>query len=338
MAMTVIDSDGHVRDDADLLQPFLPEAFRGRPLFARDEWHRHLPGTRGANPRTPQDQLAAMDREGVDVAVLYPTSGLGIGVLREPEKAVAIAHAYNDWLADFCTAAPERLKGVAIVAPHDPLAAARELNRAVTDLGFVGLMMPTWVPGRYLSDQAFDPIYAEAATLGVPIGTHTGVGQEAMPPRFPDFLSTHATAHPFEQMAAVCSFVVGGILERHPALRVAFLESGIGWVPFWLERLDESFEKRHAEVPYLRMKPSEYLLSGRCYFHTEPEEKGLVYAIEVLGDDQIMYASDYPHWDCMHPDSARILQERTDLSESSKRKILGDNAARFYKLPVPAGV
>jgi predicted TIM-barrel fold metal-dependent hydrolase len=86
------------------------------------------------------------------------------------------------------------------------------------------------------------------------------------------------------------------------------------------------------------MKPSEYMRSGRCYYHTEPEEKGLVYAIEVLGDDQIMYASDYPHWDCMHPDSARILQERTDLSASTKRKILGDNAARFYKLPVPAGV
>jgi predicted TIM-barrel fold metal-dependent hydrolase len=194
------------------------------------------------------------------------------------------------------------------------------------------------VPGHYLGGREFDPIYSESAQLGVPIGFHTGAGQEAMPPRFPDFLSTHAAAHAFEQMSAAATIVVGGVLERHPTLRVAFLESGIGWVPYWMERLDENFEKRHAEVPYLTRKPSEYLLSGRCYFHTEPEERGLVYAVEVMGNDYIMYASDYPHWDCSHPDSARILEARGDLSEDTKRKILCENAARFYQLPVTAAV
>ena len=138
-------------------------------------------------------------------------------------------------------------------------------------------------------------------------------------------------------MAAVCSIVLGGVLERHPDLRVAFLEAGVGWVPYWLERLDEHFEKLGNEVPHLSMKPSEYLLSGRCYFHVEPEERGLPFAIEVLGDDLLMYASDYPHWDCAFPDSARLLRERADLSETSKRKILGQNAARFYGLPVTTG-
>src|SRR5688572_18368906 len=129
--MAVIDSDGHVRDFPELLEPFLPEAFRGRKLFPSDEWHRALPGTRSAYPRDPQTQLAAMDAEGIDVAVLYGTNLLHIGHLREPEKAVAIAHAYNDWLAEFCRADPQRLKGVAAVAPHDPAEAAREIERAV---------------------------------------------------------------------------------------------------------------------------------------------------------------------------------------------------------------
>ncbi len=107
-------------------------------------------------------------------------------------------------------------------------------------------------------------------------------------------------------------------------------------MPYWIERLDEHYEKLRGEVPYLTRKPSEYLLSRRCYFHAGSEERGLVPAIDVIGDDCIMYASDYPRWDSAFPDSVSLLQERTDLPESSKRKVLGENAARFYKLPVAA--
>jgi predicted TIM-barrel fold metal-dependent hydrolase len=151
-----------------------------------------------------------------------------------------------------------------------------------------------------------------------------------MPNRFPDVLSTHVCAHPTEQLAALCSVVIGGVLERHPTLRVGFLESGIGWVPYALERLDEHHELLAGEVPHLSHPPSHYMLSGRCFFHADEDERALPYAISVLGDKCLMYASDYPHWDSHFPDGVRSLRQRTDLGEETKGRLLGDNALRFY--------
>jgi predicted TIM-barrel fold metal-dependent hydrolase len=343
-SMVVIDGDMHIIEPEahrSFLQPHVRDAFAGRKQAATTGRYHPLWGDleNTGNLKVPADAheyLADMDAIGIDVAVLYRTYLGWVGLVREAAAAVAVARRYNDWLADLCRTAPDRLKGVAVVAPQDVPTAVRELHRAVEQLGFVGVVLPTWIPGRYLSDTAFDPLYAAAADLGVPIGFHAGAPTEAMPRRFADHLSTHAIAHTTEQMAAVCSIVVGGVLERHPTLRVAFLESGIGWVPYWLERLDGNYAKLGGEVPFLIRKPSEYLLSGRCYFHTEPDERGLPYAIQVLGDELIMWSSDYPHWDCAFPDSARLLQQRTDLSEASKRKLLGENAARFYRLEVGA--
>ena len=122
---------------------------------------------------------------------------------------------------------------MAIVAPHDPTEAAREPTRAVTDLGFVGLDAAYLDPRSLPERQGIRPDLRRGDRAGsAHRHAHGRRRAKRCYPRFPDFLSTHATAHPFEQMAAVCSFVVGGILERHPTLQVAFLESGIGWVPF----------------------------------------------------------------------------------------------------------
>jgi len=114
---------------------------------------------------------------------------------------------------------------------------------------------------------------------------------------------------------------------------MGFLESGIGWVPYWFERMDEHYAKLASLVPNLSRVPSDWAKDPRVIFSCDPDEETLPLALELLGDTQVMYASDYPHWDAMTPWTVKVLAERGDLSDEAKRKILGANAARFYGLP-----
>jgi predicted TIM-barrel fold metal-dependent hydrolase len=127
------------------------------------------------------------------------------------------------------------------------------------------------------------------------------------------------------------ALVSGGVFDRHPKLRVAFLEAGVGWVPYFIDRMHEHYEKRGDWIPNgWRREPVEYLRAGNVWVSCEPEEPILPGVIDVLGDDFIMYASDYPHWDGAWPESTKHLRTRPDLPESSREKIAGGNALRFY--------
>ena len=127
------------------------------------------------------------------------------------------------------------------------------------------------------------------------------------------------------------------MLDRFPSLRVALLEGGVGWVPFFMDRLDEHVEKLPRLAPSLSVEPNEHIKGGRLFFSCEPEED-LAYPVSKLGEDSIMYASDYAHWDCEFPNSVRAIAERDELTAAQKQKILRDNALRFYGLKVPAAV
>lgn len=332
----VIDADGHVLESMEGLRKLLPPRWQRGSMRVGDIWDRNLRGKLGQEPKSPQDQLAAMDQDGIHVMVMYPTSYLSIGVIREIPFATALTQAYNNWMYEFCRADAKRLKFVALVAPQDIEEAAKELRRAVNDLGAVGAMLPTYVANRPdWSDKYYDPIYAEAEKLDVGLGFHATMHESIGAFRFNNFINVHTMGHPVEQMMSVCSVVVGGVLERFPKLRVAFLESGVGWVPFLMDRLDEEIEKRgEDEAPYLKAKPSEYLTSGRCFFGVECGEKTIPDAIRTTGDDCLLYSSDYPHWDGDWPHTVSTVLAREDLSETTKRKMLHDNVARFYHLGV----
>jgi predicted TIM-barrel fold metal-dependent hydrolase len=133
-------------------------------------------------------------------------------------------------------------------------------------------------------------------------------------------------------MIAVSCFTVGGILHRFPKLKVAFLEAGVGWLPFWLERLDEHWELTPEQAPGIDRQPSDYFLSGRCFIGCDPDEKGVAHVVDTLGEGVVVYASDYCHWDCKFPDTVKIIEARTDLSETAKQRILDDNGRRLYGL------
>jgi uncharacterized protein len=137
-------------------------------------------------------------------------------------------------------------------------------------------------------------------------------------------------SHPFEQQLACLTLIAGGVFERFLDLKVAFMECGVGWLPYWLDRMDKDFEHLGWYAPNLRLKPSEYF-QRHCFVSCDPDEKMMNYVATVLGDDNILFASDYPHFDAMFPGAVTAVADREELSESSKKKILGANAARLLE-------
>jgi predicted TIM-barrel fold metal-dependent hydrolase len=134
-------------------------------------------------------------------------------------------------------------------------------------------------------------------------------------------------------MMALIATIIGGVFERFPNLSIAYLESGIGWVPYMMDRLDEEVEKRGAdEAPYLKKLPSQYVTSGRIFFGVECGEKTIPDCLRWSLEDTLLYSSDYPHWDGDWPHTVKTVRERKDLSDETKKKMLHDNVARFYKL------
>jgi predicted TIM-barrel fold metal-dependent hydrolase len=202
-------------------------------------------------------QLEAMDTEGIDVAVVYPSRGLFAQAVDDMDSAfaAAIARAYNNWLNNYCQPNPQRLLGAGMISPHDVRDAVQEARRCVEELGFRAIFVrPNPVKGRNWHDAYFEPLWDELERLHVPLGFHEGFGPylPQVGDRFgADLQMVHTACHPMEMMLATISMIGGGVLERHPNLRVAFLEGNCGWVPFLLWRLDE-----HYEVTFRRPTPS----------------------------------------------------------------------------------
>jgi uncharacterized protein len=337
----IVDSDAHVLEPAPSVRAHMPDdwARAGIAMSSDGGFNRSYFGTLGppARPATPTEYLHDLDAEGIDMAVCYPTTSLFIGDVRDAEWETVYCRAYNDWLADFCSADPKRLRGVALMPLHDIRRACEELNRATGKLGHVGAMIPSsfsYGPGN-LGEPYFDDFYREAERLGVPVGIHHSGSVRPDTAGFQQFLQIHLLSHVPEQIKAVTAVVIGGVFERFPRLRVGFLEAGCGWVPFWLEHMDEEFEKRHKEVPWLKQKPSEYIRNCASYFGMEPEEKLIPLVAREIGAEKLMYASDYPHWDSDWPNTVRTLVERDDVDDSLRQKIMCDNALSFYGLSRP---
>jgi uncharacterized protein len=227
---------------------------------------------------------------------------------------------------------PARLKGVALVALQDVNAAIAEARRAVEQLGFIGVMMPTNVLDQDIGHKQFWPFYEEVERLGVGLGFHGGIrASQRMHGRFGSFIAVHTLAFPLECMVALTGMIYAGVPELFPKLRVAALEASCGWVPFLMDRMDEEFEKRGSrEAPLLKAKPSEYMTNGQFYYAFELEESTLPYVAERVGSDKLLYSSDYPHWDTSWPNTVRTVRERQDITEAQKKQFLSDNVQRFY--------
>ena len=286
----------------------------------------------------PRSMVQAMDREGIDVAIVFRTMGSHVIAIDglDPELSAAVCRGFNAWLSDFCDTDRARLKPAAVMPMHDVARAVEEARHAVREQGAVALVLSNHpVNGRAWYDAVYDPFWAEAERLGVPVAFH-GIQmayQEHLGRRFMDnFALAHASAHPLEMMLALGSVITGGVLERFAGLRMAFLEGSASWVPWWLWTLDERVEKfgDDERVP-LSLRPSEYF-RRQCWVSVDPDEEVIRHAIAAMGDDNIVISSDWPHDDSAYPNAIDTFLHLPGVSDESKRKILWDNCARLYNL------
>jgi uncharacterized protein len=367
----VLDSDIHIIEPPDLWERYIDPRFRGRGPQGLTEYSGDLrlakdgvPWGRGAGDAdrsrrqqgreaarnearwrpfeergwTGKVQLQAMDMEGIDVAVIYPSRGLfALSIPNmEPSLAAAVARAYNDWLYEFCQENPERLLGAGMISPFNVDDAVAETRRCVRELGFRGVFLrPNEVNDRNWHDPYYEPLWAALEELEVPLGFHEGAGSllRQVGEQFAgNPMLKHVYCHPVEQMLAVGSFCLGGILERHPRLRVAFLEGNCSWVPFLLWRMDEHWERQgDVYAAELQAAPSEYF-KRQCFVSVECDEEPVKYVIDAIGDDRLVFSTDFPHGDSKFPRAVESFLE-LPISEESKRKILWDNCAAYYGLP-----
>src|SRR4051794_10343257 len=289
--------------------------------------------------------LTAMDIEGIDVAVMYGTRGRQILCHDDlkPDYAAALARAYNDWAADYCKTDPQRLKFAAQLAMHDVASAVEEARRAVKELGAVAVIgTPNPVNGQHLHDDACEPLWGELERLNVPIGYHptgnTSLKDDAGR-RYVGHANFHPIAHairnPVELMGAIASMTTGGVLERHPKLRCAFLEGTAGWLYWWLWRLDDQWEKFGPGCErQIAMLPSEYF-KRQCYIALDVDEEPAVDVVNKMGAEYFVVSSDYPHSDGAFPEAIEQFLS-LPLAAEQRRKILWDNCARLYVIETPA--
>ncbi|HEX6513439.1 MAG TPA: amidohydrolase family protein [Chloroflexota bacterium] len=371
-ASFVVDADGHCQEPEEGLAQWLPDDYaRHAPIRVKDDygnsriilegrvWSKsgHLgsgvqgpfaPHIVGFRPgmRDAQQRLVDMDEEGIDVAIIFGTSiALTVNGLEDKGLAGAICHAVNRWLVEeYLAADRKRLKGVGLIPCQDPAAAARELGYLAQHRqdGIVSAMLPTNVYGINLGDRRFDPIYAAAQEIGIPLSVHPQTGHDGVygvngvmgagSERMDKYSYVHITAFVFELMIALMHQIGEGVFDRFPGLKVAYMEGGAGWIPFWAERLDEHQGKLRPQWPDLRRKPSEIIASPQVSFTCEPEEATLPYVLDHVGLSQVMYASDYAHWDCEFPESVRLLKSIPGMTDEHKRRVLGENAIEWFGL------
>ena len=292
----------------------------------------------------PAARLKVMDAEQIDIALLYPTIGIcWEGMVTDPTLANAYTKAYNRYIVDFCSHDPSRLVPVAHISLLDPEFAIAETIRA-REAGCKAIYLSPDLEargGRHLMDPTFDPFWATAADLDMPVGFHVVVRDK---PFFRSWMPGRGSGSELfffaflaiDVMAAFTQMLAGGVFEKHPKLRCTVLESGATWIASWLDRMDHKYEVMHKVTP-TALKPSEYFYR-QCLVSADPDETVIAPIVEAVGADYFVWASDYPHIDASFGVVGEIRSRITSLSTEDQAKILGGNAMKFYQLAQPSNV
>ena len=246
--------------------------------------------------------LAHMDRQGIGASVLMPTFASYLAHNQEEDAVLchAYADAYNRWLMDLCDGHRDRLLPAALVSRHRPETCAAAVKQAVAR-GFRYIVIrPNPVDGHTLGAPVLEAFWSTCEELDVAVFLHEGSHariQTAGHDRYTSRFGQHAASHPIEAMLGILSLIEGGVLERHPTLRVAVLEAGCGWLPYWLDRLDREYEDLRAEVGHrVRRRPSEYV-ARQCWVGIEAGEPMLAEILHAIDGTRLVFGSDYPHLD-----------------------------------------
>ena len=289
---------------------------------------------------SPASYLRALDAEGIDACVLYPSVGLFVPF--QPEltatESARACRAYGEWITGYCAQGQGRLFGVGVLPLADPALAAEEVRRSAAD-GLVAVMArPNHLYGRNLGDPAYDAVFDAVEETGLALSVHEGLGVRGPTmgsERFTSFAARHLFSHPVEQMAALASLILDGALERHPGMGVAVLESGTGWLPWWLRRIDSHIDwMKGSETAGLSLTGREYF-ARQCVICTDPDDELAAWAASEVGADHVMWASDFPHPDALYPhavDSFLKEMAETHMPAEQLDAVLWETPLRAYSL------
>lgn len=288
------------------------------------------PGLRDG-ARRAEDQ----DIDGLAAEVLYP-GYFSMFSLRDVELLVALQRNYNDWLADHTRASNGRLIGLAALPVQDPQRAVAELERAI-DLGHRGVVIPSNAPkGRRYCDPEFDPLWARAQEAGVPVSFHVGCFSH-----IPAWLKQSAGRDPITVYAGTASLIhdtlvelmCRGVCRRFPDLRFVVAEFNAGWIAHWLDRVDQGWRREYAKDPSGPAVEPVHEIWRRQFFATVEDDRAALLTREMLGDETLVWGSDYPHTDSTWPCSVVVLDEiLADQPPATRSAITRDNVARLYGL------
>jgi uncharacterized protein len=279
----------------------------------------------------------AMDSLGIDNMVVFPTPMLFLGMHPQPEMEVWLGRAYNRWLIDKVLAADDRIKSLIYLPFNTPEEACRTVAELGRKQGVIGYCV-TSTRYKPVHHNDYMRLYRMIEEQGKPLAFHAGYHwQDPSLATINRFLGMHALGFVWCNMVHMTNWILNGIPERFPKLKSIWIESGLAWVPFLMQRLDDQFLMRQSEAPLLRRPPSEYMREN-CFYTTQPLErthpKALATTLDMINaETQLMFASDWPHFDFNLP---QMICELTCLSEQAKRNIMGINAARIFNLdPTP---
>ena len=368
----IISSDNHVYEPRDLWTSRIDPKFKGRePRIVRleggnDRWFTDgirgqmmtsgsQAGVRFEEPEAlstigtfedvrpggyiPQEHIKDLDIDGVDVSILYPTVGLQLYcTVPDSELLSATFRAYNDWLAEFCVPFPNRLKGIAMVNVDDVQDGISELERSAK-MGLAGAMITIYPPeDKPYDSPIYEPLWAAAQDLEMPLSLHVTTNRPGPGQQYMDFDTTKGsficnTDHWVR--ISLADMIYSGVFERYPKLMVGSVEQELSWIPHFLDRLDYNYTQRAIGDTSYRFKgdalPSDFFHSN-VFLGFQEDALG-IRDRHIIGVDQLLWGSDYPHAESTFPRSRQIIDEiLVDCTEEEKAKIVGTNSARIYRV------
>jgi len=321
----IFDVDGHLVETDAEIRPYMEEPYchRKGPLLGTDAWHTGR-GRREGAPNSMEERLRVMTEEGVALSLLFPSRAMDIGTIAQKDYVRAFCRAYNTYASKECR--DPRLKAAAVIPLQDVSFAVEEIERTVNKLKLSAVVISSFGLYEHLGSQAYWPIYDVMERLNIPLMVHCSIQGPTGDRRATSRAMQHTFGRPVATMTDCAALIYGGVPEKFPKLRVGFLENRAAWVPYWMDVLDAKWAKRRSDAPLLKAKPSEYMKAGSFFYAPEPDEKALPYVIDKIGDDLLVFASDYPHSGSTF--TADLL-ERDDISEQTMRKMIEDNGKRL---------
>ncbi len=286
----------------------------------------------------PDERIKDMDLDGIDSSILYPNQGLCLFSLQDVDLAHVLMKTYNDWLAEYCKAHPDRLNGIGMVLLDDIDWGIQELKRC-HQMGLVGAMISVYpTPGRGYHLPEYEPFWATVQDLGMPLSLHIGTNRPGSIPELTDienFRPEFYSEADHWVRTSLAQMIMSGVFERYPKLTVGSVENDSSWTPYFLYILDYIYTQR-AQLPHWHrfnedMLPSDYF-HRNCFVSFQEDELGIKYR-DVIGVDNLQWGSDYPHPESTFPKTKEILETLLkDCTDEEQSKIAGANAARVYQL------